>query len=147
MIGAAHLARETLTHGFGQVGEAVFIGTTQNSSRLIYNDNVVVFKNNFDVLFSSGRETYIVRKTIDDRLCFGAVHMEEDVIRSLLHKENKETDGKPMELELSWICEASKWRHAPVPKDTVTAAKEWANTQLEEEEDDDEEEEEAMEEG
>jgi 20S proteasome subunit alpha 7 len=64
----------------------------------------------------------------------------------LLHKENKESDGKPMELELSWICEASKWRHTPIPKDVVTAAKEWANAQLEED-DDEEEEEEAMEEG
>jgi 20S proteasome subunit alpha 7 len=63
----------------------------------------------------------------------------------LLHKENKESGGKPMELELSWICEESKWRHVPIPKDIVTAAKDWANEQLEEEDDD--EEEEAMEEG
>ena len=64
----------------------------------------------------------------------------------LLHKENKDNDGKPMELELSWICEASKWKHVPIPKDIIEAAKVWANEQLEEEEDDEEEEEEAMEE-
>lgn len=62
----------------------------------------------------------------------------------LLHKENKEAENKPMELELSWICEASQWRHAPVPKDIMEAAKEWANQQLEEDEEEDEE---AMEEG
>lgn len=65
-------------------------------------------------------------------------------ILMLLHKENKETDGKPMELELSWICEASKWRHAPIPKAVLDAAKKWAADQLED--DDEEEEEEAMEE-
>lgn len=59
----------------------------------------------------------------------------------LLHQENKETDGKPMELELSWICEQSKWKHVPVPKDVLDAAKEWAKEQLAEEDDDDEEEE------
>lgn len=72
-------------------------------------------------------------------------HMAKILI--LLHKENKDSDGKPMELELSWICEDSKWKHVPIPKDTVEAAKTWANEQLEEEEDEDEEEEEAMEEG
>jgi len=65
----------------------------------------------------------------------------------LLHKENKESGTKPMELEMSWICEASKWKHAVLPKDTVAAAKQWGTEQLEEEEEDDEEEEEAMEEG
>jgi len=64
----------------------------------------------------------------------------------MLHRENKDGDGKPMELELSWICEASKWRHVPIPKDVVDAAKVWAKEQLAVEEDDDEEEEEAMEE-
>lgn len=68
-------------------------------------------------------------------------------ILTLLHKENKSTDGKPMELELSWICEASKWRHVPIPKDVVEAAKVWANEQLEEDDDDEDDEEEAMEEG
>ena len=67
-------------------------------------------------------------------------------ILTLLHKENKDTDGKPMELELSWICEATKWRHVAIPKETVAAAKQWATEQLEEDDDEEEEEEEAMEE-
>lgn len=66
-------------------------------------------------------------------------------ILTLLHRDNKDNDNKPIELELSWICEASKWRHVPVPKDVLQAAKDWANEQLEEEENEDEEE--AMEEG
>lgn len=68
-------------------------------------------------------------------------------ILTLLHQENKETDGKPMALELSWICQASKWRHQPVPQEVVKAAEQWAAEQLEEDDDEEEEEpEEAMEE-
>merc|ERR1711982_293585 len=76
-------------------------------------------------------------------------------ILMLLHQENKEQDGKPMELELSWICEESNNTHKPVPKDLINKAKEWAKEQLDEEEDDDEDDDdedgedgdEAMEEG
>jgi len=69
-------------------------------------------------------------------------------ILTLLHRENKDLEGKPMELEMSWICEDSKWTHKSVPKDMVKAAKEWAKEQLDaEDEEDDDEEEEAMEEG
>lgn len=73
-------------------------------------------------------------------------------ILMLLHQENKEQDGKPMELELSWICEESNNTHKPVPKSIIDKAKEWAKEQLDEEEeddddDDDEDGDEAMEEG
>lgn len=64
-------------------------------------------------------------------------------ILTLLHQENKDNEGKPLEMELSWICEASNHRHVAVPKDKVAAAKVWVNEQLEEEDDDDE----GMEEG
>merc|ERR1712194_664169 len=53
-------------------------------------------------------------------------------------------DAKPMEIELSWICEASGWTHQGVPKDLLKTSKEWAKEQLEDEEE--EEEEEGMEE-
>lgn len=71
-------------------------------------------------------------------------------ILMLLHQDNKDNDGKPMELELSWICEESKFNHVNVPKDIINEAKTWATEQLEEEDDDDDDDEEggeAMEEG
>ena len=60
----------------------------------------------------------------------------------MLHHENKDNEGKPLELEISWICEGSDWKHVGVPKDVIAAAKTWADEQLEEED----EEEEGMEE-
>lgn len=60
-------------------------------------------------------------------------------ILTLLHKENKDTDGKPMALELSWICEASKWKHVAIPKNVMAAAETWANEQLAEDEEDEDE--------
>ena len=64
-------------------------------------------------------------------------------ILHLLHQEQK--DAKPFEVEVSWICEASGFKHQGVPKDILKSAEEWAKQQLEEEGDD--EEEEGMEEG
>ena len=61
-------------------------------------------------------------------------------ILHLLHQEQK--DAKPIEVEVSWICEASKWKHLPVPKDIVKSGEEWAKEQLEEEEEDDDDDEE-----
>jgi 20S proteasome subunit alpha 7 len=61
----------------------------------------------------------------------------------MLHQENKDNAGKPLEMEFSWICEASGWKHVGVPLDTIAAAKTWAQEQLEEEDDEEEE----MEEG
>ena len=65
-------------------------------------------------------------------------------ILTLLHQENKDNEGKTLELEISWICEATGWKHVGVPKDTIAEARAWATEQLEEEDDDDEE---GMEEG
>merc|ERR1712087_1018757 len=66
-------------------------------------------------------------------------------ILHMLHQEQK--DAKPIEIELSWICEASNWTHQGVPKDLMKTAEEWALEQLEEEEeDDDDDDEEGMEE-
>lgn len=70
----------------------------------------------------------------------------------LLHDENKD---KPFELELSWLCKATDYKHVGVPKKLMADAVVWAKEQIEAEEEDgdDEEEEEgdgeptAMEEG
>lgn len=60
-------------------------------------------------------------------------------IMTMLHQENKDNEGKPLEVEISWICEASKWKHVGVPKTIIAEAAAWAKEQLDEEEDDDEE--------
>lgn len=65
-------------------------------------------------------------------------------ILHLLHQESK--DSKPIEVEVSWICEASGWKHKGVPKDILKTSEEWAKEQLEEEEDDDDDDEEMEEE-
>ena len=41
---------------------------------------------------------------------------------------------KPFELELSWVTEATGWRHAAVSADRVAAAEAWAKAQIEAEE-------------
>jgi 20S proteasome subunit alpha 7 len=59
----------------------------------------------------------------------------------LLHRENNDTASKPLEMELSWICKDSQWKHVGVPRDILLAAKTWAEEQLAAEEgaEDDEE--------
>lgn len=64
-------------------------------------------------------------------------------IMHLLHAEQK--DAKPIECEVSWICEKSGWKHTGVPKDILKTAEDWAKEQLAEEEEDEEEDD--MEEG
>ena len=49
----------------------------------------------------------------------------------------------PFELEMSWLCEKTGWKHVGVPKDVMEEAVEWAKREIEaegEEEDDEEEE-------
>eukprot|EP00287_Rhodomonas_sp_CCMP768_P009947 CAMPEP_0196727068 /NCGR_PEP_ID=MMETSP1091-20130531/8146_1 /TAXON_ID=302021 /ORGANISM="Rhodomonas sp., Strain CCMP768" /LENGTH=193 /DNA_ID=CAMNT_0042069597 /DNA_START=220 /DNA_END=801 /DNA_ORIENTATION=- len=64
----------------------------------------------------------------------------KDVLKELariilsVHDDVKDKD---MELELSWICEASGWKHKMVPKDLLTKAETEAKAALEEEMDDD----------
>ena len=57
----------------------------------------------------------------------------------MLHQENKDNQGKKLEMELSWICAKSDYKHQPVPKDVIAAATTWAQEQLDEEEEDDDE--------
>lgn len=39
-------------------------------------------------------------------------------------------DG-PFELEMSWLCEKTGWKHVGVPKDVMEAAVEWAKSEIE----------------
>ena len=55
-----------------------------------------------------------------------------------------EAKDKPFELEMSWLCEGSGWKHVGVPKDVIAGAVTWAKKEIEEaeeEESDDEDEE------
>lgn len=54
-------------------------------------------------------------------------------------------DG-PFELEMSWLCEKTGWKHVGVPKDVMDEAVEWAKREIEAEGEDDDEEEDGMEE-
>jgi len=53
-----------------------------------------------------------------------------------LYEEGKD---KPFELEMSWLCEESGWKHKGVPKDIINESVEWAKQAIAdaEEEDDD----------
>lgn len=51
-----------------------------------------------------------------------------------------ESKDKPFELEMSWLCEGSGWKHVGVPRDTIAAAVEWAKQEIEDESDDEDEE-------
>lgn len=59
-------------------------------------------------------------------------------IFTMLHEENSDNKGKPLEMELSWICEASKHKHVGVSKDVIASAMTWVREQLDEEEDENE---------
>lgn len=60
----------------------------------------------------------------------------------MLHKENKDNASKPLEMELSWICQESGLKHVGVPLDKIAEAKVWAQEQLEVDEEEEDEEEE-----
>jgi 20S proteasome subunit alpha 7 len=73
--------------------------------------------------------------------CAEAVKQLAKIIYAL-HDEAKD---KPFELEMSWLCEGSGWKHVGVPKTVIAEAVEWAKKEIEEaegeeseEEDDDE---------
>ncbi|KAL7500472.1 hypothetical protein ACHAWT_010441 [Skeletonema menzelii] len=56
-----------------------------------------------------------------------------------LHDEAKD---KPFELEMSWLCEGSGWKHVGVPKGVIAEATAWAKKEIEEAEGEESEEEE-----
>ena len=70
--------------------------------------------------------------------CAEAVKQLAKIIYSL-HDEAKD---KPFELEMSWLCEGSGWKHVGVPKKIIGEATEWAKKEIEEAEGEESEEEE-----
>jgi hypothetical protein len=61
--------------------------------------------------------------------------------RCSIHGVHDDVKDKPFELELSWLSEATGWRHTAVPPERIAAAEAWAKAQIEAEEmgEDDEE--------
>eukprot|EP00960_Hanusia_phi_P071312 767523-Hanusia_phi.AAC.7 len=59
----------------------------------------------------------------------------KDVAR-IIHSVHDDVKDKDFELELSWICEESGWKHKMVPKDLAQKAEEEAKKALEEDMDD-----------
>jgi len=57
----------------------------------------------------------------------------------MVYAVQDENKDKPFELEMSWLCEESKWKHEGVPKTIIKESIEWAKKDIEEEEGDDEE--------
>lgn len=55
-------------------------------------------------------------------------------VAKILHGVHDDAKDKPFELELGWICEASGWKYASVPKEVKEAAEGWAKRKIEEEE-------------
>jgi 20S proteasome subunit alpha 7 len=60
-------------------------------------------------------------------------------ILTLLHQENKDNEGKALEMELSWICEASNYKHVGLKKEKVAQVTAWVKEQLEADDDDEDE--------
>ena len=101
----------------------------------------------------------VVAKETDQRLADGP--RPDDVDDPPLEKKNEgvkqlakiiytlhdEAKDKPFELEMSWLCEGSGWKHVGVPKGVIAEATAWAKKEIEEaEEEESEEEDDEMEE-
>ena len=68
-------------------------------------------------------------------------------LAKIIYTLHDETKDKPFELEMSWLCKDSDWKHVGVPKDMIKEATEWAKKEIEEaEEESDEEDDDEMEE-
>ena len=80
-----------------------------------------------------GGKTEIEKNKLFNKPC-REVCNEIAKILMVLHDDVKD---KPYELELSWICEASDWKHSLVPKDVRDGAVQWAKDKVEEEEEED----------
>ncbi len=58
-------------------------------------------------------------------------------VAKILHVLHDESKDKPFELEMSWVCEETSWRHERVPEELISEANAWAITSIEEDEMDD----------
>lgn len=48
----------------------------------------------------------------------------------MIHSLHEEGKDKPFELEMSWLCEESGWKHKGVPKNFIKEAVEWAKKDI-----------------
>jgi 20S proteasome subunit alpha 7 len=62
-------------------------------------------------------------------------------LAKIVHALHDDAKDKPFELEMSWLCEGSGWRHEGVPRDAISEAVEWAKREIDEDADDNDEEE------
>ena len=67
-------------------------------------------------------------------------------LAKIIHSLHDEAKDKPFELEMSWLCEGSGWKHVGVPRDVIAEAVEWAKKEVEDDAENDEEEDDEMEE-
>lgn len=58
-------------------------------------------------------------------------------VAKILHLLHDEVKDKPFEMELSWVCEESKWMHEMVPSSLRDEVEEWAKKAIEDDEMDD----------
>jgi len=68
-----------------------------------------------------------------------AVKQLARIICLLRDEEKESSSSKLFELEMSWVCEESKWEHVGVPKQEISEAMAWGKESIAEEEDEDEE--------
>lgn len=62
-------------------------------------------------------------------------------LAKIIHSLHDEAKDKPFELEMSWLCEGSGWKHVGVPRDIIAEAVEWAKKEVEDDAENDEDEE------
>ena len=78
----------------------------------------------------------------------GLITVAEGVkqLAKIIYTLHDEAKDKPFELEMSWLCEGTGWKHAGVPKDVIEEATEWAKKEIEEAEEESEDDDDEMEE-
>jgi 20S proteasome subunit alpha 7 len=58
-------------------------------------------------------------------------------VAKMLHVLHDEAKDKPFEIEMSWICEETGFKHAMVDTEIVAEAEKWAKESIEADEMDD----------
>ncbi len=87
-----------------------------------------------------GKGSQVAQTEIEKYKLFNMTCREAlNYVAKVMHVLHDEVKDKPFELELSWICEASKWQHALVPSEIRDEAQNWAKKTIEEDEMDDDE--------
>ena len=68
-------------------------------------------------------------------------------LAKIVHALHDGAKDKPFELEMSWLCEGSGWKHEGVPRDVISEAVEWAKKEIDEDADGDDDDDDDDEEG